>query len=1253
MSRLLSTLVLQLRSAAQPSVDRVSDAELLARFVRNRDSAAFELLFWRHGPMIWGVCRRLLGNSPDAEDAYQAVFVILARKAASIGRGEALAGWLHRVAHRTALNARIAQRRRSAHERSATELPDVPAHDSPLGRSVNQELKDLLDQELLKLPEKFRQPVLLCDLEDRSHEEAAVVLNCPLGTLNSRLARGRQKLKERLLSRGVALTAVAVAAAPPAVSAAALEAVLRAPSASVRALADGAIHALTMSAMKKIAVGMILCGMLFAGLAYGATFAARKATTAAAPLAGRAVAVDEAGSRPEAAAVEQQAVIIGKVVDEAGKPVAGATVSAPGLEKSRPVTSGSDGGFRLLLGYPASDRRSASLLGEDASGRLGYCPVFQKKPQPVQVVLKPAHEIHVLVTGGDKKPVVAAEVSILADLAVLRRGRTDAEGRWNTRVPVDVKEWAVFARKGKAGFNYAVSQDYRSPESKPKALPVQLQLSLDGARTLRVKTVDREGKPIRGVKVGPWYIQMPGHEGDINLGGTSADWPATAKDGTALLDWLPNRFVRAIPILTYSGDYYAPDHATSLNEDKPTDEMTITLLPMEQVSGRVTHSDGRAAAGIEVTVEGQGGGNSHFRRSIRTGPDGRYTMKVYSEQAYIIAVTDDRWAAPYRGGLVVRVDKPVEGVDFVLGRATRLRGRVTVGKAGTPVAGTALRVDIDLGQIPRELRRKDDRIYHAVQMSFHIETDKDGRYELPLGPGVYKLYGPSLKEKVPVTIPTTNPPAEIVRDFHMSRPEKLPLAGRVVDAEGRPLPSITVWGRYAADTVHWFREVKTDAQGRFNVVRGSEPLVLYARTSDRSRAGLLRIDADAAKATLTLGPLASATGRLLDLEGKPLPAKKLRFGIRIYLGDSDNSPFSDSFGGMATTDEKGRFTLEGLIPGESYVVSLPLDENRLQDVTRVQAKSASPKELGDLRVNPEPSRPYVPPTAAERTVKAFAQTPSTTPAQRKARILAEAARECTRPMLLFGQPKDPASIELYRLFNEDAGNDGEKGPPSPSKLRWEFELASLDTDKLEVRKLAADLGVTAGKAKPPVLSVLNDDGSLSATFPLVLDDRQKLDGSALCAFLVKHKPPTRDAEKLLAEALGKAKAEDRRVFFIASASWCGPCRVLSRYLSSRKDVLQKHYIFVKLDISRDRNAEAVRRRYQEKPDSSVPWYAILDANGKMLASSSVPQDSRGGKARNIGYPSSPADVEYFVKMIERTAPRMSKEEIGELRKALR
>src|SRR3984885_7616200 len=109
MSPPLSNLLFHLRRVAlAPAKNRGTDAELLSRFVKQQDKLAFELLFWRHGPMVWAVCRRLLGNSPDAEDAFQATFLVLARKARSVGNGAALGGWLHKVARHTALNARKA-----------------------------------------------------------------------------------------------------------------------------------------------------------------------------------------------------------------------------------------------------------------------------------------------------------------------------------------------------------------------------------------------------------------------------------------------------------------------------------------------------------------------------------------------------------------------------------------------------------------------------------------------------------------------------------------------------------------------------------------------------------------------------------------------------------------------------------------------------------------------------------------------------------------------------------------------------------------------------------------------------------------------------------------------------------------------------------------------------------------------------------------------------------------------------------------
>jgi RNA polymerase sigma factor (sigma-70 family) len=1250
MSRLLSTVLVRLRDAAGAGADRVTDADLLGRFVRQRDAAAFELLFWRHGPLVWGVCRRLLGDSPDAEDAFQAVFVVLAQKAGTVARPEALAGFLHRVAWRTALNARTARRRRSAHEQPMRDLSELPGRDNPVRRTQEREFKDLLDQELLKLPEKYRQPILLCDMEARTNEEAAAVLDCPVGTLNSRLARGRQRLRSRLVRRGVALTTLAVVAAPASVSAAALGAVLHTPSASVQALADGAIHALTTSTLKKLAVFMLL-GMLVAGLACAA-FAAREGPrpAASAPSGGPS-------ARPAAADLPHQAVILGKVVDEAGKPVAGATVTAVGEKKSLPVKSAADGAFRLPLGSSADDGLYATLLVQGTGGQLGYLAVYQQKPAPVQVVLKAPHPLVVRVTDGAGKPVSGAPVYFLGNMRRLAGGRTGAEGRWSGSVPADARDWSVFAHKGKVGFDYASGRPALRAGKEPGPVPGQVRLTLDGARTLRIKTVDRQGKPIPGVKVGPWYIHKPGREEDVNLSGTSDLWPATGADGAATLDWLPARTAHGLSILAHCEDHYPPDHATIIPQDRPTDELTITLLPLERLSGRVTHADGRPAAGIRVRANGQGAGHNRFHRTTRTGADGRYSLKVYSEQAYIVAVTEERVAAPYRGGIVVRAGKPVAGVDFVLGPVTGLHGRVTVGKAGRPAPPqTGLWVDIDLGEIPVELRKKGDRTYWNVRMSFPAWTDRDGRYEFHLGPGQYKLRGPARTGTVEVTIPTEKPPTQIVRDFRMPRQETGPLAGLVVDADGRPVAGAVVDGRYAAETGKWFRPLKTDAGGRFNVVRSLDPFVLYARTSDGKRAGVTRIDAESARVEIRVSPVARASGRLLDLGGKALAQKKLQYGIRIYLGKMEESPFSDCFGGNAVTDAQGRFTLTGLIPGQTYEVNLKLDEHSSRTVTQVFPKNTRPIDLGDLRADPKPAKPYVPPTPAQRTANAFAPGQPTSPQQRRDKVLAEARREYTRPLLLFGQPKDPACIDLFRLFNEEPEPDKDgarkKRSPSPSELRWEFELASLDTDQADVLALAAKLGVPAGKGRPPVLAGLNADGTLAVTHALALDKQQKLDREALAAFLVKHKLPTRDAEKMLAEALQKAKAGNRRVFIITSASWCGPCRLLSRFLASWKKELEDHYVFVKLDISRDEHADAVRKRFQGDSDGGVPWYAILDADGMVLITSNAPALKRRGKAMNIGFPSSTEGIEHFVKMLEQTAPRLTKDQLAQVRKAL-
>jgi RNA polymerase sigma factor (sigma-70 family) len=192
-----------------PGVEDPTDGQLLERFVSRRDESAFAALVRRHGRMVLGVCRRVLGDAHHAEDASQAAFLVLVRKAASLGRPPSLANWLYAVAYRTALKARANAARRWACERQAVPLPPT----APPDEVVRREARAALDEELSRLPECYRAPLVLCYLEGRTNEDAARALGWPTGSISYWLARGRAILRERLTRRGLAPPGVPFGAA--------------------------------------------------------------------------------------------------------------------------------------------------------------------------------------------------------------------------------------------------------------------------------------------------------------------------------------------------------------------------------------------------------------------------------------------------------------------------------------------------------------------------------------------------------------------------------------------------------------------------------------------------------------------------------------------------------------------------------------------------------------------------------------------------------------------------------------------------------------------------------------------------------------------------------------------------------------------------------------------------------------------------------------------------------------------------------
>jgi RNA polymerase sigma factor (sigma-70 family) len=204
----LNHLLHHLRRAALPlACAGLTDGQLLEAFLARRDEAALEALVRRHGPMAWGVCRRILCNHHDAEDAFQATFLVLVRRAASVVPRETVANWLYGVAYRTALKARATAARRRVRERQVSDMPE-PATSLP---DVWHDLRPLLDEELSRLPDKYRVPVVLCDLEGRTRKDVARQLGWPEGTVAGRLARARQALAAALARRGVVLSGGALA----------------------------------------------------------------------------------------------------------------------------------------------------------------------------------------------------------------------------------------------------------------------------------------------------------------------------------------------------------------------------------------------------------------------------------------------------------------------------------------------------------------------------------------------------------------------------------------------------------------------------------------------------------------------------------------------------------------------------------------------------------------------------------------------------------------------------------------------------------------------------------------------------------------------------------------------------------------------------------------------------------------------------------------------------------------------------------
>jgi RNA polymerase sigma factor (sigma-70 family) len=813
----------------------LSDKALLDRFLSgsgNSDSAAaFAALVERHGPMVLGVCRDVLREVHDAEDASQATFLILAKRGRSIRRPDSLASWLFGVALRVAAKARLETARRREIERRGGEMK------SRLGdHEVRAVSGPEIYAELDRLPEKFRAPIILCHLEGLTNEQAAVQLGFPVRTIQRRLAQGRDRLRARLGRHGIdrATGFVGLWCAANAAPEAWLEATVRAAaglaagqktaavaSTAVTALTEGVLTIIFINRLKIAAASVMAAGALIVAMVgTGAAIASRNQTESSTQKDEIArVASDQDAQKAGSPAFARVGPWIkGVVVDTSGRTVAGAQVSSLWTVDSKVVTTKTDGTFVIATNEPRLLNQSFLATADDGARQGTFRfdgPTGFKDPRSlVRIVLKPACIVAVSVVDARGAPVEGAVVEVLDLVFPVAKGRTDARGIVKLSAPSDALTYWIYGYKPGVGFDYF--ENYASVPPLFSPPPERAWLVLNGTRTVRVRALDSADQPVPGVEIMPITVLKKGKLKSVNFSGSFAKVRTDAQ-GIATFDWLPSDIQAGTAFVAATLSYCTPKWPI-LDVDKPNEVVTMRLLRHTTISGKVTRPDGAPASEILVVAQGAGNAYPAGSGSARTLADGSYTLAVPPEQSYMVYVDDGEWAARTQTGVVVREGQPRSGVDLRLENGSVISGRVTAGgelasqarrrrRPGAGMMGGGITVSPGLASKGRRRGQAAGAIGDAVnggqgsepasglavmlveqgpsvpkgtlkdqpenlsQTCLRIaDTDADGRYAFRVGPGDYQLTGPS--ESGTNVIPQQiriGDATDIVRDFHVRR----------------------------------------------------------------------------------------------------------------------------------------------------------------------------------------------------------------------------------------------------------------------------------------------------------------------------------------------------------------------------------------------------------------------------------------------------------------------------------------------------